>query len=127
MTKGHRVLKGYFEANRVFLQSREEINAALINTFLGVALWGHDREEPEPLTIKELSEKVGLPYTTVSRHLRYLGDFERTGVEGLGLVRTDIYVMNRRQKIVSLTTKGKAMRDRLLFSFGVDDTNENVE
>lgn len=77
--------------------------------------------------IKELSEKVGLPYTTVSRHLRYLGDFERTGVEGLGLVRTDIYVMNRRQKVVSLTTKGKAMRDLLLFSFGVDDSNGSAE
>ncbi|WP_150526784.1 hypothetical protein [Roseibium sediminis] len=124
MDKAHKALKGFFEANRVFLASRDEINATLINTFLGVALYGHERDDKEPLTIKELSEKVSLPYTTVSRHLRYLGDFERTGVEGMGLVKTDIYILNRRQKIVSLTTKGKGVRDRLLFSLGVDSSGE---
>lgn len=72
-------LRAYFEANRVMLGIREEINASIINTFLGVAIWGGSNYAKEPLTIKELSAKVGLPYTTVSRHLRYLGELERQG------------------------------------------------
>jgi DNA-binding transcriptional ArsR family regulator len=121
MSKEKTALKAYFEANRVFLGVREEINASLINTFLGVCIWGFDRDDKDPLTIRELSSKIGLPYTTVSRHLRYLGDYERMNVEGMGLVKTDIYIMNRRQKTISLTTKGKAFRDRLLFSLGVSE------
>lgn len=111
-------LRGYLEANRIMMAEREEIPATIINTFLGVALWGSDGPKGEPFTIKELAEKIGLPYTTVSRHLRYLGDKERTGVDGLGLVDTAIYLPNRRQKVAFLTSKGKALRDRLLFVTG---------
>ena len=111
-------LRGYFEANRTIMALRAEIPATIINTFVGVALWGHEDERKEPITIKELSERVGLPYATVSRHLRYLGDFERLGVEGMGLVKTDTYLMNRRQKIVSLTREGKALRDRMEYALG---------
>lgn len=118
-------LRNYFEANRIFTTHRDEINVNLVNTFVGVCLWGHENNKMgDPLTIKELSAKLGMPYTSVSRHLRYLGDFERLGVEGMGLVRTDIYALNRRQKTVSLTVKGKALRDKLLFALGVTETDE---
>ena len=111
-------LRGYFEANRTIMALRPEIPATIINTFLGVAMWGHEDDKKEPITIKELSEQVGLPYATVSRHLRYLGDYERIGVEGMGLVRTDVYLMNRRQKVVSLTREGRALKDRLEYALG---------
>jgi DNA-binding transcriptional ArsR family regulator len=121
MVKAHLThpLKGYFEANRTIMAEREEIPSTIINTFLGVVIWGeHQGSKGEPLTLKELSERVGLPYTTVSRHLRYLGDYERTGVPGLGLVRTDIYPLNRRQKVATLTAKGKALASRLEHALG---------
>jgi DNA-binding transcriptional ArsR family regulator len=121
MVKAHLAhpLKGYFEANRTIMAERDEIPATIINTFLGVVIWGeHQGSKGEPLTLKELSERVGLPYTTVSRHLRYLGDYERLGVPGLGLVRTDIYPLNRRQKVATLTPKGKALASRLEHAIG---------
>lgn len=117
MTQAHLAtnLRGYFEANRLMLDHREEIPVTIVNTFLGVALWGFEDDNKEPITIRELSERVGLPYATVSRHLRYLGDKERVGVDGMGLVQTDIYLLNRRQKVVSLTAKGRSLRDRLTY------------
>lgn len=111
-------LRGYFEANRVLTALKDEINTSIVNTFIGVCIWGHESDNDEPLTIRQLSERIGLPYTTVSRHLRYLGDMERFGKDGMGLVQTDIYVMNRRQKVVSLTTKGRSLRDRVAFALG---------
>lgn len=111
-------LRGYFEANRTIMSLRPEIPTTIVNTFLGVALWGYEDDHKEPITIKELSDMVGLPYATVSRHLRYLGDYERIGVEGMGLVKTDVYLMNRRQKVVSLTREGKALKDRLEYALG---------
>lgn len=120
MTNGiNSTLRRYFEANRLFMGLESEINAAIINTFLGVCIWSDKWEERGvPLTISELSERLGQPFTSTSRHLRYLGDFQRMGVPGMNLVRTDIYKLNRRMKTVSLTMKGKAMRDKVLYAFG---------
>lgn len=117
--------RGYIEANRVFMEIREEIPASIMNTFLGVILWGEDETRDGPITILELSEKIGLPYTTVSRHLRYLGEYERVGKPGANLVKTEIYLMNRRQKTVSLTAKGKTVKDRIAFALGVEDNADN--
>jgi DNA-binding transcriptional ArsR family regulator len=108
-------LRAYFEANRRVLAEADEMPVSILNTFLGVALWGYDRQKGDPLTIQELSEKVGLPYTTVSRHLRYLGDYYRADRPGLDLVGTEIYAMNRRQKIAFLTTRGRALAEQLGF------------
>lgn len=117
-TSGTNLLRGYFEANRLMLTGRDELPTTILNTFLGVALWGHNNPKDEPLTIQELSDKVGLPYTTVSRHLRYLGEMERVGKPGYGLVDTEVYVLNRRQKIVKLTPKGRNLVDQLRYILG---------
>ncbi|WP_223478551.1 ArsR family transcriptional regulator [Oricola indica] len=117
MDKKHlnfRTLQGYLDANLVMLSLKGEINASIINTFLGVALWGGIHDGEEPLTLHELASRIGLSETTVSRHLRYLGDWERQEKPGMGLVKTDTYPRNRRQKVASLTTKGVHLRDQLL-------------
>jgi DNA-binding MarR family transcriptional regulator len=106
------------EANRVLMEIREECPLSIMNTFLGIGIWGFEPGEKEPFTIKELSEKIDLPYTTVSRHLRYLGDYERFGVPGAGLVATEIYPLNRRQKIVFLTERGRKIYDRVAYMLG---------
>lgn len=102
------------EVNRTFMALEHEINAALMSTFLAVAVWSEGREESVPLTIVELAKRVGLPGSTVSRHLRYLGKRRRKGVPGLGLVDTALSGDDARQKAVSLTPEGMALRDRLL-------------
>lgn len=111
-------LRRAFEINRLFMGVAHEINAPIMATFLGVALWGADATRGDPLSIQELAERIGLAETTVSRHLRYLGVQRRIGVEGLGLVDTDAHPVNRRKKVVFLTRDGKVLRDRIEFALG---------
>ncbi|QLF71772.1 hypothetical protein FE840_019315 (plasmid) [Peteryoungia desertarenae] len=101
-----RPIKAYMEANRLLMLERREIPASVINTLLGAMLWGYPKHA-EPFTLGELGERIGLPRTTVSRHLRYLGDFERYGVKGCGWVKVSDYEGDRRQKVVSMTHKGQ--------------------
>ena len=84
----HLTLRALLEVNRMFIAEQREINAALIATFLGVALGGRDTGSGRQLSMRELAGQVGLPPTTVSRHVRYLGPGIREGEEGLGLVVT---------------------------------------
>lgn len=118
-------LRKLFESNRIFMTLAQEINAPIMNTFLGVALWGEDARPDDPLSIHELSERVGLAETTVSRHLRYLGIQRRIGVEGLGLVDTKLHPLDRRQKIVFLTRAGKTLRDQLMYAMGEGRSYDN--
>lgn len=115
-------LRKIFEANRLFMDKRQEINAALINTFLGVCLWGEDPHGATEISITELAGRIGLPETTVSRHVRYLGQQERVGVEGMGLLDTKVHPVDRRRKIVFLTRTGRNLRDQLAFLAG-DSSN----
>lgn len=125
-TKGILNLRIVFEINRMFMELEHEINAPIMNTFLGVALWGEDEKADDPLSIRELATKIGLAETTVSRHLRYLGDQRRIGVEGLGLVELEIHPVDRRQRIVKLTRKGRNLRERLLYLFGEDHIDDSA-
>jgi hypothetical protein len=85
-----------------------EMPIAILITLLGVAVYTPDgRDRKDPLSIFELSKVVGVPYTTVSRHLRYLADFERPGVPGLNYVETGLLPNDRRQKYVKLTARGQ--------------------
>jgi DNA-binding MarR family transcriptional regulator len=95
------------------LKIREEMPLTVFKTFLGVALWGQNSKEGKPLPMTELAHHIDLPHQTVSRHLRYLGEFERPGVPGLGLVEQVEYPLNRRMKTTRLTAKGRALAKRL--------------
>jgi DNA-binding transcriptional ArsR family regulator len=105
---------GLLAVNKTFMSLEHEINAALMNTFLAVALWGTDRDNSDPLTIAGIASKVGLPSSTISRHLRYLGRSRRKGVPGLGLVEVWPVEEDARQKAVGLTPEGKLFRETLL-------------
>ncbi|WP_371833477.1 helix-turn-helix domain-containing protein [Ferirhizobium litorale] len=83
-----------------------------MNTFIGVVIWGYQAKQ-EALPLRELAERVGMPASTLSRHLRYLGSFERQGVPGCGWVRLYEWEECRRQKIVKLTRAGQAMAESL--------------
>lgn len=113
-------LYGYFEANRRVLTASEEMPVTILSTFLGVAMWEHEGRTEEPLSLMELGEKVGLPASTVSRHLRYLGYGPRRKVPGMEVVRTYVHPENRRMKYAVLTAKGRALRDGILFALRND-------
>ncbi|PQA71505.1 hypothetical protein C3731_21745, partial [Brucella oryzae] len=63
-----------------------------------VALWEEELDEAgEPLPLEGLSARVGMTATTISQHLRYLGDWYRQGNPGLRLVETEVYDQNSRK------------------------------
>jgi DNA-binding MarR family transcriptional regulator len=91
-----------------FKEDAPEMPISILITLLSVAAHTPDgRVRQDPLSILELSKLARQPYTTTSRHLRYLGDFERPGVPGLDYVETHILPTDRRQKSVRLTPKGQ--------------------
>jgi len=121
-------LRAYLEANRRVQAAQTDatqyIPVTILNSFLGVALWGgySNREEPTPLEV--IAERLGITPQTLSTHLRYLGDRYREGKEGMGLVELDTYVLNRRMKVARLTAKGKALADQLMYILrGTHDDN----
>jgi DNA-binding transcriptional ArsR family regulator len=120
-TDENSILRAYFEATRRVRAETKDFPVGILITFLSVALWGDDKGGKEPFTLQELAERTGQSPTTVSQHLRYLGDYYRYGHEGLGLVDTKIYQRNRRQKVAYLTPKGKALADQLTYIMGKGD------
>lgn len=102
-----------FSSADEMLKLRDEMPLSVFKTFLGVAMWGQEGKGDQPLPMSELAARIGLPHQTVSRHLRYLGDFERPGDPGLGLVEQVEYPLNRRMKTTRLTPKGRALAKRL--------------
>lgn len=98
--------------NQLFIERQREISAAIVGTFLGVTFW--DFDGARPLSISELATELGLPNTTVSRHLGYLGAGWREEKEGLGLVYTEAHPEDGRAKTIHLTQAGRDLRDRIL-------------
>lgn len=111
-------LRALLEVNRMFIAEQREINAALIATFLGVALGSRDAGPGRQVSMRELAQQVGLPATTVSRHVRYLGPGIREGEEGLALVELVPSPDDGRAKNIRLTLKGEALLGRILMANG---------
>lgn len=101
------------KVNRLFMADQKEINAALISTFLGVAIWYEEHNAGSRLSFGDLARRLGLPASTVSRHLRYLGERQRKGVPGMGLVEVMTADEDARRKWVRLTPAGKELAARV--------------
>ncbi|WP_230173174.1 hypothetical protein [Rhizobium sp. CECT 9324] len=112
-------LRAYLEANRRVQAAQTEdtqyIPITILNSFLGVALWGGLTSKDEPTPLEVIAERLCITPQTLSTHLRYLGDKYRDGKEGMGLVELDTYVLNRRMKVAKLTPKGRALADQLMY------------
>lgn len=102
--------------NRLFISNQREINAALMNTYLGVAIWCHETQFREPLSLSELAQRLELKPTTVSRHLRYLGPGIRKGLPGMGLLELYTSPEDGRRKMVKLTLEGEALLARVMLA-----------
>lgn len=74
------------------------IDAALFPLLVGV-------ERVGPIALVELAKGVGRDYTTVSRQVSRL--------EALGLVLREANTVDRRVRRVAITSRGKAMTDRV--------------
>lgn len=113
-------LRAYLEANRrVQVEQRDGqiMPLAILNTFLGVALWGSNREgaKNDPWSQEELAGELGISPTTLSSHMQYLSPVFRDSKPGMGLVELDYFPDNRRQKLFRLTPKGQALAKQLSY------------
>lgn len=112
------VLKAYIAANQKVISHSlggQQITLAVLNTLLGAAVWGHDKSKAaDPATLEDLADYLGTSPTTISLHMRYLGDKYRAGQPGLELVETEIYPLNRRKKTFRLTKKGEALAKQIV-------------
>jgi DNA-binding MarR family transcriptional regulator len=76
--------------------------ARQIQTFLLVA-------EKEGLSVADYAKKAGMSPTTMSRNLLDMGERDRNGEEGAGLVEGRDNILNRRERVYHLTPKGRAL------------------
>jgi DNA-binding MarR family transcriptional regulator len=81
---------------------RATLPARAIQAFLLVA-------QKEGLSVGEYAKRAGLSPTTMSRNLLDMGERDRNYEEGAGLVEGKENVLNRREKLYSLTPKGRAL------------------
>lgn len=69
--------------------------------------------EFQPCRMASLRSMAGLSQASISRNCAALGRIHRKGQPGLGLIKTEEDIMDRKHKIVSLTPKGENIQ-RLL-------------
>jgi DNA-binding MarR family transcriptional regulator len=71
-------------------------------------------EAEEGLSLTDVAKKVGISLTTASRYVSALGKLNRHRTEGLKYIESHEDPMERRKKIIRITTKGKiALRNIL--------------
>lgn len=71
----------------------------------------------EGLNVEAYAERVGCSATTASRFLLDLGERNRWGEPGSGLVEGYTNVLDRRESLYRLTAKGRELRDKILWRF----------
>jgi DNA-binding MarR family transcriptional regulator len=107
------------EANKLMLaeassagRQGQTMPMGVLNTFLAAAIWEREDNDGAPLMCEELQRRLGVPASTLSGQLGYLGEWQK-GAPGLGLVSLHEYPLNRRTKFVRLTDKGRTLAKRM--------------
>jgi DNA-binding MarR family transcriptional regulator len=96
------VIRSTLSALEPFFGIRATMPARQIQTFLLVA-------EKEGLSVADYAKKAGMSPTTMSRNLLDMGERDRNGEEGAGLVEGRDNILNRRERVYHLTPKGRAL------------------
>lgn len=86
-----------------------EIQAQTVLTYLLVAA----APDKEPPSMKELERRLGISSSSVSRNVAALSEMHRLGKPGHDLVEAYEDPMDRRNKLVRLTPKGRTLALRL--------------
>lgn len=93
-------LKSTYEALKPFRELRETMPLQYVTAFIQVAIDEHQN-------VSTYATRVGTSQSLMSRHMADLGNVNRYHTEGFGLVELYDDVMDRRNKLVRLTAKGK--------------------
>ncbi len=97
--------------NEVRQEAGSDVEAQAVSILFSVM--SHD---PNPLLVKELQSLCSCSHGSVIRNLRILGsdDDHPRGGECKHIIKTIIDPKDRRRKLVTLSHKGRQMRDRIL-------------
>jgi DNA-binding MarR family transcriptional regulator len=79
----------------------------------------------EGLSIRDLSERLGIAQSSASRNVAALSKWHSFGKEGHDLVQSEEDPRERRRKIVTLTPKGRDLARRLVALLDGDGTGGN--
>lgn len=85
-----------------FFKIRTAMPARCVQAFLFVA-------EKQGMSVADYARLAGMSQTTMGRNLLDLGQYDRWGKEGAGLVEGFDDVLDRRQRNYRLTLKGEAL------------------
>lgn len=103
--------KAYMRSLRLaiepFRQMRPNLPLQYLYAFLLVA-------EQEGKSVNEYAEFTETPQSVMTRHLLDIGDRNRTGEEGFGLVTQERDRTDLRRHHARITPKGKAMVNRMI-------------
>jgi DNA-binding MarR family transcriptional regulator len=94
------------EVIKRFRDFDQEMQMQTAQTFIAVAM------QPG-ITMKELSEKVGISQASCSRNVSALSRVHRLNKPGMDLVVAAEDPMERRRKVVKLTPKGQRLAESL--------------
>lgn len=98
------------DINSRLLAVHPDIPVSVFSTFLAVVRLQPSSPHETPPTIFDVSRTAGIPYTSVSRHLRILSPNKvRKDRNGIGLVVTFISPDDARAKCVVLSRSGIAI------------------
>lgn len=93
-------LKATYNALRPFRKLRETMPLQYVTAFLLVATEEHQN-------VSTYATRAGTSQSLMTRHLADLGSVNRYHEEGFGLVEAYDDLMDRRNRLIRLTTKGK--------------------
>lgn len=71
-------------------------------------------DQEEGISLTELANKVGIGLASASRYVGSLGKINRHKTEGLNFIEAYEDPMERRKKIIRITTKGKIAIKKML-------------
>ena len=95
-----------YQAIEAVRQIDPEMQAHTINIFLLICMF-------PGITMKDLGERVGVSQATMSRNIAAMGKVHRMNRPGYDLVLAEEDPAERRRKIVTLTPKGKRLKDQI--------------
>lgn len=102
------------EINGRLLAVHPDIPVSVYSTFLAVVKLQPSSPHALPPTVFEVSQVAGIPYTSVSRHLRILSPYRvRKDRNGVGLITTFVNPDDNREKLVVLSRSGRALANSM--------------
>ncbi|BCP55603.1 hypothetical protein K32_42200 [Kaistia sp. 32K] len=110
MSTNTRHIRALLDAQRRLLAEHRDLPVTVAATLLGVAVWeDHVDSAGERMSLEDLAARIGTAPSSLSQHMRYLGERYRFEKPGLGFVQTYEHPSSGRKKTFHLTPRGRGL------------------